>query len=704
MAVARLADPYRQVVLLRYYEGFTSAQIARRLGIPAGTIRWRLKTALEQVRATLDAAHGERNRWIALVAPLVQITRPDHGTALPSGGPPGHPLLSSGKSLVGPVATAALVVVSCLAAFLYLSRWSRESASAGAASRAGGPAGRTPPPRLARLVRPAATGREIAADSAIPAWAQLELATAAVVAGRVVSAAGKVEGARLRLSSGMLSFAPNFDRHAVSDAGGNFSFFEQAPTNWFLTVSAAGLEPAILYLDLRLPRPRSRPGEQPTDNLVIDLRPCRAFARGIVRSSAQRALPGARVRLAVAWNNGGTETRTDRLGRYELCLPTQVSSIGYTIVAAAEGHGTVETAAPIETTAMDFELDPQAQVTGRALRDSDGTPMADVTVTLLPIAPADPNRPPAGTVQPVRLGSTTGSQGGFEIKGVAPGRYRLNFAHEEVAWSGEEVLSVKAGENLRVRDVRLRPAVIVEGRVSRGGAPAVHVNLFFKRRMAADRWQDVGWTVSDQEGQFRVRFEKGIAVDRILTPDPGRAGAWTAALTPARLLPGQSHRESLEIELPALAGARDLARAVTPPGVVAPRPRVSREARFGELVRVIGYDLSSDRLPRGGKLEVTMHFEVLADPSGWQLFTHLGGAGGFRNLDHGPVGGAYPVELWRKGETVRDRFILEIDSSFPAGVYRWLVGFWKGAHRLPVTPGAQQDGDDRFLAFEFTVE
>jgi hypothetical protein len=41
-------------VLLRYYEGLTSQQIAARQGVSDGTVRWRLKQALAQLRLRLD--------------------------------------------------------------------------------------------------------------------------------------------------------------------------------------------------------------------------------------------------------------------------------------------------------------------------------------------------------------------------------------------------------------------------------------------------------------------------------------------------------------------------------------------------------------------------------------------------------------------------------------------------------------------------
>jgi hypothetical protein len=85
--------------------------------------------------------------------------------------------------------------------------------------------------------------------TSIPAWAQIEVAAPTGIAGRVVSGGKPVRGARLRLSSGMLAFTRHLDRHAVSDASGAFSFGAQAATNWFLSVTAAGLEPGIWYLE-----------------------------------------------------------------------------------------------------------------------------------------------------------------------------------------------------------------------------------------------------------------------------------------------------------------------------------------------------------------------------------------------------------------------------------------------------------------------
>ena len=69
--VAELAEPFRSTLLLRYFEGLSAADIARRQGVPGGTVRWRLKEGLERLRGVLDAENGgERRRWGVLLAPL----------------------------------------------------------------------------------------------------------------------------------------------------------------------------------------------------------------------------------------------------------------------------------------------------------------------------------------------------------------------------------------------------------------------------------------------------------------------------------------------------------------------------------------------------------------------------------------------------------------------------------------------------------
>lgn len=61
--VLALTEPYRTTVLLHYFEGLSSAEIARRQEIPDGTVRRRLKTALDQRRSRRMRHRGASCSW-----------------------------------------------------------------------------------------------------------------------------------------------------------------------------------------------------------------------------------------------------------------------------------------------------------------------------------------------------------------------------------------------------------------------------------------------------------------------------------------------------------------------------------------------------------------------------------------------------------------------------------------------------------------
>ncbi|HTF90639.1 MAG TPA: sigma-70 family RNA polymerase sigma factor [Planctomycetota bacterium] len=71
-ALARLREPYRSTVLLVYFEHRTSEEIARQQGISAGTVRWRLSAAIEQLREQLDRDNDSRGDWVSALAPLAR--------------------------------------------------------------------------------------------------------------------------------------------------------------------------------------------------------------------------------------------------------------------------------------------------------------------------------------------------------------------------------------------------------------------------------------------------------------------------------------------------------------------------------------------------------------------------------------------------------------------------------------------------------
>jgi RNA polymerase sigma factor (sigma-70 family) len=73
-AVGTLDEPYRSVILYRYYDDMPPRTIARLLDIPVETVKTRIQRGLKRMRAQLDASYdGDRKAWCVALAPLVGI-------------------------------------------------------------------------------------------------------------------------------------------------------------------------------------------------------------------------------------------------------------------------------------------------------------------------------------------------------------------------------------------------------------------------------------------------------------------------------------------------------------------------------------------------------------------------------------------------------------------------------------------------------
>lgn len=116
--VLALAEPARTTILLRYFRGLSSAEIARREGLPPATVRSRLHRALAELRERLDARHGDRSTWS--LAFLTWATAPTLGppTLGPSSAAPA-PLVPplEGLVLMKLTKVAALLALTVLAAY-----------------------------------------------------------------------------------------------------------------------------------------------------------------------------------------------------------------------------------------------------------------------------------------------------------------------------------------------------------------------------------------------------------------------------------------------------------------------------------------------------------------------------------------------------------------------------------------------------------
>ncbi len=77
-AAHALPEPYRSTIVLRFFEGLSPREIARRQDIPAETVRTRIKRALRRLREDLDTSHdGQRGTWQRALAPIAwSLTKP----------------------------------------------------------------------------------------------------------------------------------------------------------------------------------------------------------------------------------------------------------------------------------------------------------------------------------------------------------------------------------------------------------------------------------------------------------------------------------------------------------------------------------------------------------------------------------------------------------------------------------------------------
>jgi RNA polymerase sigma factor (sigma-70 family) len=75
--VLGLAEPYRSTIVARFFEGKSSAEIARQAGIPNATVRARLREGLARLRAGLDRETGERKVWaVAFLRGGINLAKP----------------------------------------------------------------------------------------------------------------------------------------------------------------------------------------------------------------------------------------------------------------------------------------------------------------------------------------------------------------------------------------------------------------------------------------------------------------------------------------------------------------------------------------------------------------------------------------------------------------------------------------------------
>ena len=480
-ALVALDEPFHTTVIRRYLDGATAADIAREQGVPAGTVRWRLKTGLERLRAELDRT-APRSRWQRALVPVAFV-------------PIGR--IAKGALIVKVQTKVALVVVLVVLALLAAWRVGRRSAPARAAPVAAAARDRVfrMPAAVRVPPRPAPAARPLARAVVEPAPAN----PGGVLAGRVVnwSTGTAVEGAEL-------TFAGDAGAEVVrtgADGG-----FELAPasggTYTLVTIAARGFLPyAPEYLHSPI-RAELAPGRA-IRGVTLYVFPALDYY-GRVNDAAGAPVAGASVRLLdtpdqtiyplpSTWTTGADgrftfhapdgavleATAGERRGRARLDGKVAISKQMVIIVGAAPARDAV--------------------IRGRVV-DHRGAPVPDVLVTASP--PYDRGDAPPR----VGASATTDGEGHFELAGLDRDRYDLDADADGYAPASVRGVAGGARDVTIVVDEGLPLAGVV---VTASGEPVPAYTLVVVRRDGAERPIVATRSIADPDGRFRIAVAPG---------------------------------------------------------------------------------------------------------------------------------------------------------------------------------------------------
>jgi len=476
-ALVALDEPYRTAIVRRYLDGDNAATIARALDVPAGTVRWRIKTGLERLRTALDDTTPKWRRALVPFLPLVK-----------------------GAAAVKVKTQIALwiVLLLCLGGGGAWFAWHQHAQVPAAKPIAAGSAAKLAMPRV-----PAGSGQQPVADP-LPgqgrAIAADDPAPGGVLRGRVInwSTGGGVAGADLGFAtdSGIVT--------VHSQADGAFELAPPAPTTLTLaTIAAPGFLPYAPEYEHSSIRVVLAQGKS-VSGLTVFLFPALDY-QGVVVDATNQPVAGAKVRLlgtpqgeqqidklATEWTSGGDGTFTFHAADDAVFEATKGTQRGW-----ARLTGDVQA-----THVMKIQLAAAAArvetISGRVVDEADH-PIADVLIRGLPVEP-DPKASPRATAF-----ATTGPDGTFVLDHLAKDTYEL-FAESD----GRANVRQRAEGGAQNVIVKMTSGVTITGTVvTKADDPVPAFTLTVQRRQGAQRGFELAKSVVDARGHFEIHVEPG---------------------------------------------------------------------------------------------------------------------------------------------------------------------------------------------------
>ncbi len=488
-ALLELDEPYRTTLLLRYYDDLAPREVAARLGVPAATVRTRLKRGLDTLRARLDQQHGGpdggRRAWALPLIPLLIPIAAVKGAAATTGGI----VLMTGK---GKALAAAALLLAALLGFWKLS------------DRAGTPRARTDAERPTQ--GGPITRKQTDSDVPEPARDRATVAVAVRVLdpdGHPVPDAQVGAYAMAHIELGVPLFTGQDDLFAVSkpvltrrtDAAGEASFPLPLSTSTVFEATAQSHARARSRV-VALPAGSTAPPP-----VVLHLRPAHALT-GTVRDDTGAPWPGVAVWLTsptfgqrLPVRELAARTITDKLGRYRFG-DSAAGDYGLWCGSPAASPSRRAIVRLPHVTVFDVVLPRGGCVHGVVTRTDTGAPVAGATVEIHGVK---------GSLTKVRTNAQgeyrvahLGGRAVFRIRARAAGLcLRLENNGQDHRW-----IPLGADETYR-HDLKLESAPEVYGVVRGPDGPLAGIAIAAYHQ--APQWHLNGArTVTDSEGRYRL--------------------------------------------------------------------------------------------------------------------------------------------------------------------------------------------------------
>ncbi|MGE0400080.1 MAG: sigma-70 family RNA polymerase sigma factor [Kofleriaceae bacterium] len=493
-ALVALDEPFRTTVIRRYLDGESAADIARAQGVPPGTVRWRLKTGLDRLRAELDKSQP---RWKRALVPFVAVK----GAAVV-------------KAKTSFAILIALIALFGTVFYVIVKARGTDDAKppAVSGSNRSGEIAKTP------TTKPAPIGAG-SADAPAPIGDPLPGQGRATLVMRP-AAGGAVAGRVINWSTGdgvanaELTFTGDGGAQTVrSDQRGAFVLAPSAPGRFVLTAVVAPsflpYAPELSHSSVHVDLAKDRAVE----GITVFLFPAIDYTGKVVDANGA-PVAGAKVKLLgtpsgeqmiekleTEWTSGKDGTFIFHAADDAVFEASRGNKRGW-----ARLDGDVAITHRLEIAIGDAPAR-DAKITGK-VTDLDGVALADVLVRAIPSdrpAPTNTLRPEPPAPRATAF-ATTGPDGSFVLEGLDRDLYAL------AAEAPEHANVVKDGIAGGTKNVALvlDPGFILGGQVvTTSGEPVPAYTLLVMRRLGVAREMVTTRSIVEPDGKFRVRVTSG---------------------------------------------------------------------------------------------------------------------------------------------------------------------------------------------------